>query len=220
MRFIVVLSLLLLVTTTSANQQNFDPSIKKTIDEIYSGLNAFKATNEDRNEVSKAGGAPIYGEILPSSVHLLARYFKIKENDVFYDLGSGNGKVAMQIYLYTPAKKSVGVELSLQRHQQALEARKRCLSKKLAKSDKTLDYVQGDILKADISDATLIYMCSTCYTPRMMKILQSKVENLPKGVKVATLKKFKKSSKLKLVESLSLPMTWSKSSPVYIYQVT
>lgn len=221
MRFIVVLSLLILVTTTSVGQQGhtYDPTIEKTITTIYKDLNAFKATTQDRQAVSEAGGAPTYGEILPKSVHQLIKYFKVSDQDIFYDLGSGNGKVPLQFYLTTPLKKSVGIELSKQRHQQALKAKKKASKKGLIDAKRSLRFIQADILKADFSDATLVYMCSTCYTQKMMDVLQSKMEKLKKGAKIATLKKFKKRKKLKLVTQLVLPMTWSKSSSVYIYEV-
>ncbi len=221
MRFIIVLSLLILVTTTSANQQKhtYNAAANKLIDEIYNDLNAFKSTKKDREAVAKAGGAPTYGEILPPAVHHLIKYFKVSDQDVFYDLGSGNGKVPLQFYITSPIKKSVGIELSVQRHLQALKAKRRLSEKGLIDPQRSLEFLKEDILKADFSDATLVYICSTCYTPKMLHTLQNKIENLNKGTKIATLKKFKKSRKLKLVDNIVLSMTWSKSSSVYIYKV-
>lgn len=220
MRFVVVFSLLILMTTTSTRPLPLPHTKSESlISEIYKNLNAFKASSKDRKSVTEAGGAPTYGEILPSSVSHLISYLDIKQKDVFYDLGSGNGKVPFQFYLTTPIKKSVGVELSDYRHNQAMKAKLRAGKKGVLTPRRSLQYIHGDILKIDFSDATIVYLCSTCYTPEMMTVLQEKISHLRKGAKIITLKEFSENNKLRLIKELELPMTWSKSTSVYIYEV-
>lgn len=192
----------------------------QVINDTYKDLCAFRASTEDRKEVEKQGGAPTYGEIEISSVKEVINYLKPKASDVFYDLGSGNGKVVVQFYLDTNIKKSVGIELSKDRHAQALTALNHLRKMGLVDKNRKLDLRYGNILKEDFSDATIIYMCSTCFSEDLMKALMEKMTKLAKGARVVTLKRFPYSEKLELITSLKLPMTWSpKGSWVYIYKV-
>lgn len=54
---------------------------------------------------------PTYGEVVPASVDSILRYVRPGKDDVFYDLGSGMGKVVFQAHLTTSVGKAVGVEL-------------------------------------------------------------------------------------------------------------
>ena len=64
----------------------------------------------------------IYGEITPRGITALLSYLDLDQQDVFYDLGSGFGRMCIQVYLLAPMlHKSVGVELVCYRHEIAVE---------------------------------------------------------------------------------------------------
>ncbi|MDR3646392.1 MAG: phenylalanine--tRNA ligase beta subunit-related protein, partial [Candidatus Babeliales bacterium] len=81
-------------------------------------------TDDERQEITDKGCAPVYGEILHASLKTLLDDLSITTSDVFYDLGSGIGKVTIQAYLDYPFKKVVGIELSPTRCKHAFDAKK------------------------------------------------------------------------------------------------
>jgi len=72
--------------------------------------------------------ASVYGEVLPEGVQAVLDEINtampLTAEDVFYDLGSGTGKVAIHAALVTPCRRVVGIELADTRHQHACRALK------------------------------------------------------------------------------------------------
>ena len=159
-------------------RQGSGASQKKLLNQLYRGVNGFKVTKCEREEVAQQGGAPTYGEIPFESFKVILDELDITKEDVFYDLGSGVGKSVLQVLLTTPVKKSVGIEISPTRFSCA-EAIKRLLmkSKKMPKG-KILEFREQDILEADMDDATIVYMCSTCYSPALMQGIVDMLQKL------------------------------------------
>lgn len=197
----------------------------KVLSQVYKDISGFGISAYDEKQIKDQGGASTYGEILPESVTQLIEILKIGPSTVFYDLGSGVGKVAMQIHLQTPAKKVVGVELSTERHknaQVALDRLKQYFKKNNVPSSlnsRRLIFAQGDAKKQDLSDATAVYLCSTCFSTELLQQIMEQIKKAKKGTKVVTLKQLPADPAFKKIKELSLPMTWSNSSNVYIYEL-
>ena len=66
-----------------------------------------------------------YGEILYPGVNKLLSLLALTNEDYFVDVGSGLGKLAMQVFLNSAVKKVYGIELIPELHQQALLALQR-----------------------------------------------------------------------------------------------
>jgi hypothetical protein len=146
-------------------------------------------------------------------------------SDVFFmDLGSGAGKLVAQANLELKRpKRTVGVELAPSRHQAALEARNKLftisyeslsLNRPLSS---TLEFIEGDLLQADISQATHIYVSSLCFTTNMMRQLEEKLKTQASNLKcVASLQPFPGMGKANVIY---IEMSWTKpnGSPVYFY---
>lgn len=106
---------------------------------------------------------------------------------VFYDLGSGVGRMVLQVFLdYPEVRGSVGVELSRDRHAAALELRQRVLGDGVASCTRTLvdgnkhvcrycDLRHGDILEADFSDATIIWLANSFMAESFLRTLCGKM---------------------------------------------
>ncbi len=91
---------------------------------------------------------PTRSEVLPAVFKLL----DLKEDDVFYDLGCGDGRVVVEAAKRFPVKKVVCVEL---RKELAEETRRR--AKKEGVADR-VQVIEGDFFKINLSEATAIYM--------------------------------------------------------------
>ncbi|CAD7926709.1 unnamed protein product [Amoebophrya sp. A120] len=140
-------------------------------------------------QTSTSGSSPTYGEITAEGLHtLFANVGKLDGSDVFYDLGSGVGRAVMRTYLNYNVKKAVGIEYSKTRHERALEGGETLLAhlrndttlsgatlSRLLDGTKSFEFRHADFLQTNLSDATLIYTCSACFSPELLDMLHTKV---------------------------------------------
>ena len=194
---------------------NVEKYIEKYIEKLYKNTTAYGSVG---TELSKHNPTT-YGEILPSSVTTIINLLKVKPNDVFYDLGSGSGKVVTQFFLQTKAKKNTGIELVPFRHNIAIQ-----IKNKLQKTfpdkfiSQQLQFINGDILTQDLTDATIIYMCSTCFSNELLQKITNKLNESNNLRTIITLKELPTlHKKLKNKQIIKTPCTWSTDTIAYIY---
>ena len=146
----------------------------KILKEIYSTSPYLKYKNQTEFNLT-TDGRDTYGEITQKGTDDLVRHFKkhFNNNTVFYDLGSGLGKMVLHIGLQYDIKKSIGIELSKERYQGAID-----LKEKYAKNNTNIQFHLKSFLDYNLSDATVIYMDNTCMSHEMNEIIYNK---LPKG---------------------------------------
>src|SRR5579864_8957251 len=89
----------------------FDDLCQAYITELYRNVSGFISYQPGEKENAQLEKVFLtYGEILFPSFNEIIKRMDINENDVFYDLGSGAGKSALQFFLKTPVKKIIGIE--------------------------------------------------------------------------------------------------------------
>ncbi len=116
---------------------------------------------------------PTRSELLPY-IMLLA---KPKEGDVFYDLGCGDGRVAVEASLR--GARAVCIEINKELIEKAKER-----ARKLGVFDR-VEFINDDFFNVSLSDATIVYMYLLTSVNRMLK---PKLEReLRLGTKVITL---------------------------------
>src|SRR6516162_5521450 len=71
------------------------------IDELYKHINGFSISEQERTQVRQKGGNPTYGEITYKGAAELFKKLNLTNNDVLVDLGSGVGKLVVQVALDT-----------------------------------------------------------------------------------------------------------------------
>lgn len=172
---------------------------KDIIADYYKDIRA-EIPESEREMIARGKGSPVYGEILPDSFQQI-----LEDKDL-------NVKTI---------KKAVGVELSPTRHHHAVTIESKLKTENLVPKDKTLEFKNENITETDISDATLIFMCSTCYPDELMDKLVERFSELKDGLRVISLKDMPDYEKFGFTEikELKLPMTWSTGSPVHIYKL-
>lgn len=138
-------------------------------------------TDSSKNEYSET----LYGELLPSSLHDIIKTYlnEIDENDVIYDLGSGLGKVVIQFALETNARKCVGIELGLRRHQASFEAHKKLLDygTNSSRNDSLLNrinFIHGNIMEENWSDSTVLFINAFVFSEEIMSYIEENVANI------------------------------------------
>lgn len=194
----------------------FPINAQNLMDDFCKSANGFDICQEERKHIDNAGGSATYGEITYEGLATLLKDLKLNSKDVFYDLGCGVGKVCIQVILTTPAK-AIGIELSSTRVQKAELIRQDMIKKETLTNKNRLRFIKGNIADEALKDATVIFMCSTCFPDKLMKQLTEKMAKLKKGLRVLTLKELTPNSKFTLIRTYEIPMTWSSQSPVYWY---
>ncbi|MCE4607604.1 MAG: class I SAM-dependent methyltransferase [Caldisphaeraceae archaeon] len=76
----------------------------------------------------------------------------LREGDVLYDLGCGDGRVIMEAAKKYPIKKAVGVELREELVKDLMDRVKK------ENASRKVQIIHDDFFKAPISDATVVYM--------------------------------------------------------------
>jgi precorrin-6B methylase 2 len=188
------------------------------IQEAYKDKNGYLIGDQESQFIVKEGGAPTYGEITYESARTLFNNLNVTDKDIFYDLGCGVGKLVVQACLTTPMKKCVGIELSSTRFEHAQQVRKD-LVKKNKSLGKRIKFYKKNILNDCYDNATIIFLCSTCFSESLINALVQKFAALKKGVKIVSLKTLPAHESLKHKTDYYLDMTWSANVPVHIYEV-
>lgn len=193
---------------------------KKLIDELYKQTSGFNVPSQEYDYIAKAGGAPTYGEITYNGADQILKLFNLTDKDIFYDLGCGVGKFVIQAYLTTPIKKAGGIELSKTRIDNAKKIAKELKKQNKIERRRKLEFIEGDILKVNLKDATAVFVSSLCFSNELMEKLTNKLARLKKGLRIATSRPLAENKAFKLIGDYQVPMTWSSSSTVHVYERT
>ena len=153
------------------------------LEEIYNS-NPKKCINDtlfDYNIVGNEG----YGETGYKSFNIIIDNYKdyFNEDTVFYDLGSGLGKLVFHVGIMVNAKKSCGIEYSEKRYQHSINT----LNKH--KFD-NISFINDNFINVDISDATVIYLDNTLFPKHINEQIYNKI---PKDCIVFSRQMFKQS---------------------------
>lgn len=109
-----------------------------------------------------------YGEVTQQCIDNIVKGFPdyFTKKTVFYDLGSGIGKMVIHLGLKYNLKKVCGIELNKDRFNLSLE-----LKDKFAKDKDSVSFIKGDILNQNLSDATFIHIDNTLYSDGFEDVL-------------------------------------------------
>lgn len=147
--------------------------INKILKEIYNKSNQLKYKNRTIFKKDIVGSS-IYVETSQNETDIIVNSFKkyFNKDTVFYDLGSGLGKMVLHIgWRYTP-KYSIGIEYSKEKHQGAID-----LFNKYSKGTYTINikFINSNFLNINISDATVVYINNVNYPDDIVKNLYKKI---------------------------------------------
>ena len=119
--------------------------------------NQIKSNNIDIDNLFDSN---VYGEISMNGVYKLNNELK-EVCGTFYDIGSGNGKLILQMSLISNFDKYVGVEISKIRHLYALE-----INKSLSLD---VTFINDDVLNVDLSDAGFVFINDVMFDNKLIK---------------------------------------------------
>lgn len=127
----------------------------------------------------------------PGAVEAIAAWFNLSATptDNFFDLGSGAGRLVLHMMVKGYARAATGIELNTGRHSLAMELAQRVLPEHLpvnsglanASSGKSTyvgaTFLQGDMLSANLSSATMLYLNPPCLPCEVQQKLMLKILN-------------------------------------------
>tara|TARA_Y100000361_G_C11113784_1_gene319156 strand:+ start:46 stop:624 length:579 start_codon:yes stop_codon:yes gene_type:complete len=146
--------------------------INEILDKIYETCPYKKEYRNITYFDKKIHGSGTYGEVTKNGTDAIVKQFRgsFDKDCVFYDLGSGLGKMNLHIGLQYGVKKSIGIELSRERHRAAIENKE-----KFCPNNDKIEFHCKSFLDHDLSDATVVYMDNTCYPHEINEKIYNKL---------------------------------------------
>jgi hypothetical protein len=196
-----------------------DQSCQDYINNLYKDVSGY--IGYELNEKERAQKQKIfltYGEILYPGINAMITNLDINDNDVFYDLGSGIGKVALQVFLKTSVKKACGIEASDARHRCAEKIYKSVKKEysELFVKERELESIQGNFLLHPIQEATIIFCDSVCFSEEVLKDIGAILNDCSKLKHVISSKPIPL-EKLSIAKTLELECSWQVHTRCYLY---
>lgn len=148
----------------------------------------------------------------------------VSSSDVFLDMGSGKGRVVLQAAQY-PIKRVIGIELSEELHEVAVQNVERSRGKVQCKD---IELVKTDVLAYDVpDDVTIVYF----FNPFQGEVFRAAVEKLaaslrrrPRTLKIIYMNPVEEAqlisagaTLLKAVDGLRPTREWARLSSIRLY---
>jgi len=147
----------------------------------------------------------IYGEITKEGVFELNKHIK-SNGGVFYDIGSGNGKIVLQMALISNFDRYVGIEIEKIRCLYSIDIKNQIGIEKV-------NFINDDILNVDISDAGFIFLNDIMFKEDMRNKI---FKMIPSDCMFVSFYEFEDCEKL---ETLELEVEWMKPKvPFKLYK--
>ena len=191
----------------------------KHIKRIYGGMSGYM--NDTSAYDSKF--ALTYGEVTVDGIKQLSAIFhRIHPittypvaRRVFYDLGSGIGKIVITMASLVPSLISKGVELVNERHNMAMTAYRNIKEHSIRSR---VELIHGSFLDRSLSDAAWIYISNLCFSSEINDQISEKLgKELQEHALIVCSKPLTHPS-LQLIQQTTLAQTWQTESAVFVYE--
>ncbi len=151
----------------------------------------------------------VYGEALFAPFTATLSTIQANPDDVFYDLGSGNGKAVFIAAISFGIHKCHGVELLEPLYRESLRI--------LKKADRDLQdkvsFERNNFLQVDISEATIVYVNATGFFGQDWdKVVNHLCDSLKPGTRAIIITKSLPETAFKKLNSTQAEMSWGVST--------
>lgn len=195
-----------------------DPNLaEQYFNHLYSDLNGYSISNAARAAAGITEGL-LYGELPFATWKAIVMKANPKHDAVFFDLGSGTGRVVMQSHLLFNFKKSIGIELLAGLHDQACD-----VAMKFAEEiepdirgeigDRELHLLNESFFDVDLSEADLILLNHPIKDRELfLKLEQKFLNELKPGTKIVTIIRALANPAFKNIGSEKYQFSWGEST--------
>lgn len=192
------------------------------LDSLYQHINSTKTSVAERERLQLSDSTYTYGEIMPRSFSRLLELAKPKENEVFYDLGSGNGKAIFVAALLYDWKKCIGIEYLPALYETSITILNQfhqlhSLKKNFSQKSFDIKFLHCDFFEVDLSDANVIFINSTAFNVTLWEKLKLKLNHVLPGTRIITISKQLNNSCFDKINESMLLQSWGMSS-AFIYR--
>jgi hypothetical protein len=159
------------------------------------------------------------GEIFYESINKLIPMMRLKESDVFVDLGSANGKIVSQIFLTTPVKTSIGIEIVPELHNAAMRVLQQIKNDLpyFYENNREMTFIHGDFLNKSLDSMTVALINATCFPPSLLHELGKVINNTPTIRLVLSLRPLITLQRLVCKKVIPIECSWD-STLCYCYE--
>lgn len=154
-----------------------------------------------------------YGETWASSISQWVYFLPITSEDVFYELGSGTGRISFWIQILSGCRVIAIEKVPL------FIQKAKAIQQKM--QNQRIEFINQDILEVDYSTATCIYFYGTSFSDEMILALLKKWETLKAGTRIITtsfeLNEYLEKPSYRLVRTFQEKYPWGKCD-VYLQE--
>lgn len=159
---------------------------------------------------------PVYetnGELLYPSVHKLLAITPLTPSDIFVDLGSGTGKIVLQVFLTTAAQEARGIEIVPQLHSLSVNVEQQVRQDlpALFTEDHRLRFISGDFFQTPLAGATVVLVNATCFGQDILYPLSKILDNTPTIHTVWSTRPLCQLQRLRTEKIIPIECSWSSS---------
>jgi SAM-dependent methyltransferase len=200
-------------------QSELDELFQTYVDYLYQGTTGqIQYPTEQSQAMLDQKICVTYGELLFPSLALLLNSLPLTEHDTFLDMGSGLGKLAIMAFYLGPMPRVRGIEASLALYEQSIKplAQLKIDCPELFAGLRRLKFEYGNFLEADLSDITVAYCCSTCFSQSLLCEIGHKVNKTPSIRYLLSLRPVPTLTRLKFKKVVELECSWD-SALCYVY---
>lgn len=204
-----------------------DPKYCETLfNFLYSDIDGYGLSHKARENHNKSAVTEsfLYGELPFATWGKIVAKLDPKKDGVFFDLGSGTGRVVMLSHLLFDFKKSIGVELLKGLHDTACKINE-IYEKNIKKhvlnhvENRELQFVNKDIFDVDLREADFIFMNHPFKDNGLFDSLEEKmVRELKSGSKIVTTIRSLKHPAFKSLGDHKYNFSWGEST-AYFFEV-
>jgi len=190
------------------------------IKRFYDGISGFGASGAGPDgRALRPARARVYGELTSVGVRQLIRATRLSADDVFVDLGSGVGKVVLQVALTVPGVRCIGIEIDGVRHASACEALRRAEACGMLEPGRCV-FQHGDVRQAHLGNATVFFAHSTCFPAAMLGGLARRIAAQDRTVTLVTTRRLtsRAGTLLAFVATRACQLSWDKHQRMHLYQ--
>ncbi len=199
----------------------------KLFNEIFNEIDGFNTSKDTREKLNILSDESLtYGEVEFMSFKEIIDLAKPRQNDIFYDLGSGTGKAVIIAAMCFDFSACKGIELLEPVYKLSRQALNH-LTTKVDKDKKNIlraikhlpeiKFYNQNFIKADFSKANIIFINATCYPVEFWDELIKKFNQLSDGSRIIITSKKIDSPLFKQIYAGQHLMSWGMNS-VRIYE--
>jgi SAM-dependent methyltransferase len=197
-----------------------DPRYAETLfNHLYSNIDGYAVSTAARQASSGIDTEKLlYGELPFQTCKEIIEYANPKKDGIFFDLGSGTGRVVMAFYLLTNFKKCIGIELLQGLHDKACEINTQFnqnikLQLKGDIQDREMQLKCGDIFATNLQEADLVFINHPFKEGDIFKRLEEKLlDELKPKSKIITIIRCLDNPRFKKLGQKTYKFSWGDST--------